>query len=134
SHYYCKTCKQIYDVMKKVLLSAAVVAALLFGAQETKAQTPYTTALGLGIDLGDGATLVGPQIKHNFGGYNAVNAQVLFGSGATYIGADYSYNKGIQGANGLTWYVGLGPQLGFGGGSTAFFLRPAAGLEFKVPS
>ncbi|MFD2742151.1 MULTISPECIES: hypothetical protein [Sphingobacterium] len=119
--------------MKKVLLSLGAAFALAFSAQEAKAQTPYGTALGLGIDLGDGRTFVGPQIKHNFGGNNAANAQVLFGGGATILGVDYSYNQAIQGANGLTWYLGVGPQIGFNNERTYFALRPAAGLEFKVP-
>ncbi len=119
--------------MKKVLLTLCAAVALAFGAQEAKAQTPYTTALGLGIDVGDGTTFVGPQIKHSFGGHNAGNAQVLFGDSWTVLGVDYSYNKPIQGANGLTWYLGVGPQVMFGYETSFFAIRPAAGLEFKVP-
>lgn len=119
--------------MKKLLLSFTAAFTLALGAQEAKAQVPYGTALGLGIDLGDGQTFVGPQIKHNFGGFNAANAQVLFGGGATILGVDYSYNKSIPGAQGLNWYLGVGPQIGFGNNNTAFAIRPAAGLEFKIP-
>ncbi|WP_312793264.1 hypothetical protein [Sphingobacterium sp.] len=120
--------------MKKTLLSLAAVAALAFGAQEAKAQTPYKTAIGLGIDLGDGSTFVGPQIKHHFSGANVGQAQVLFGDGATVIGADYQYTKPLSGANGLNWYVGVGPQIAFGDGDSAFAIRPQAGLEFKIPA
>ncbi|HIX55055.1 MAG TPA: hypothetical protein VK076_05685 [Candidatus Sphingobacterium stercoripullorum] len=122
--------------MKKVFLSIITAAALTLGIQESKAQTPYKTALGLGIDLGDGATLFGPQIKHAFSAHNAGQAQVLFGDHITTIGADYSYNKPFQGANGLNWYVGVGPQLTFFDSKhvdTQFALRPAAGLEFVIP-
>lgn len=119
--------------MKKTLLSLAAVAALALGANEVKAQTPYNTALGLGIDLGDGSTFVGPQIKHSFGGANAGQAQVLFGDGVTVVGVDYSYNRPFAGTNGLGWYVGVGPQLAFGDGDSAFAIRPAAGLEYKIP-
>lgn len=119
--------------MKKVLLSLTAAAAIVFGASEANAQTPYTTAIGLGIDLGNGATGVGPQVKHNFGGHNAGNVQVLFGGGSTVLGADYSYNKAIEGAQGLTWYLGIGPQVEFWEEQTFFALRPAAGLEFKIP-
>ncbi|GEM68870.1 hypothetical protein SMI01S_24760 [Sphingobacterium mizutaii NBRC 14946 = DSM 11724] len=120
--------------MKKTLLSLAAAAALVFGFNEAKAQTPYKTAIGLAIDLGDGATLFGPQIKHSFGGNNAGNAQVLFGDNFTAVGADYSYNQQFAGTNGLGWYVGVGPQLGFGGDETWFAVRPAAGLEYKIPA
>lgn len=124
---------QITLTMKKVLLSLGAAIAMAFGVQEAKAQTPYGTALGLGIDLGDGTTFVGPQIKHNFGGFNAGNAQVLFGGGATVLGVDYSYNKAIPGASGLNWYLGVGPQVTFANERSYFAIRPAAGLEFKVP-
>lgn len=124
--------------MKKLLLSFAAAAVLALGAQEAKAQTPYRTALGLGIDLGDGETLFGPQIKHSFGGANAGNAQVLFGDNHIVIGADYSYNRPFAGTNGLGWYVGVGPQLSFidfgDEDRTYFAIRPAAGLEYKIPN
>src|SRR5690606_19007562 len=98
-------------MMKKVLLTALAISVLMLGAQESQAQARYRTALGLGIDLGDGPTLVGPQIKHFFDGTNAGNAQVLFGDNVTVLGVDYSYNQEFSGTNGLTWYVGIGPQL-----------------------
>ncbi len=117
---------------------------LAFGIADADAQGRYRTALGLGIDLGDGPTLVGPQVKHFFDGTNAGNAQVLFGDDITVLGVDYSYNQAIAGTNGLTWYVGVGPQLAFvddgrwwrddGDNRTFFALRPAVGLEFKIPS
>lgn len=134
--------------MKKVSLPILIasISILAFGVQQADAQS-YRTALGLGIDLGDGPTLVGPQIKHFFDANNAGNAQVVFGNDVTVLGVDYSYNKPIRGANGLSWYVGVGPQLAFidrgrwwfgdgdGNGNETFFaLRPAAGLEFKIPS
>lgn len=129
--------------MKKVFLSLLAASFLIIGSQEVNAQAQYRTSLGLGIDLGDGPTLVGPQIKHFFDGANAGNAQVLFGDNVTVLGVDYSYNQAIAGANGLNWYVGVGPQLAFidrggwwndGDDRTFFALRPAAGLEFKIPS
>ena len=123
--------------MKKSFLTLLFISVFLFAVEEANAQGHYRTALGLGIDLGDGPTLVGPQIKHFFDGTNAGNAQVLFGDHVTILGVDYSYNEAIRGTNGLTWYVGVGPQLAFigdGDNNTFFGLRPAAGLEFKIPS
>lgn len=133
--------------MKKVFLPLLVISILMLTAHESNAQARYRTALGLGIDLGDGPTLVGPQIKHFFDGANAGNAQVLFGDNVTVLGVDYSYNQAISGANGLTWYIGVGPQLTFidrgrwwfrsddwDGNETFFALRPAVGLEFKIPT
>lgn len=120
--------------MKKLLLSLSAAFLLVIGTQEAKAQTPYKTALGLGIDLGDGQTLFGPQIKHSFGGHAAGQAQVLFADNHTVLGVDYSYNDRFAGTSGLHWYLGVGPQLSFiKGGDTYFAVRPAAGLEFKIP-
>jgi len=135
-----------YIQMKKFYLFLFVSSILVFSEQEAQSQSRYRTALGLGIDLGDGPTLVGPQIKHFFDAENAGNAQVLFGDHVTVLGVDYSYNQPIRGANGLSWYVGVGPQLAFvdhgrwwfgdhdHDNSTFFALRPAVGLEFKIPS
>lgn len=130
--------------MKKVFLSLLAASFVAVGVQEANAQAQYRTTIGLGLDVGDGPTLVGPQLKHFFDNENAGNAQVLFGDDVTVLGVDYSYNQSIQGANGLNWYVGIGPQLAFvdhgdwwgGGGNdrTYFALRPAVGLEFKIPS
>jgi len=132
--------------MKKVFYSLLATSILAMGAQELKAQSRYRTALGLGVDVGDGPTLVGPQIKHFFDGQNAGNAQVLFGDDVTVLGVDYSYNQAIRGANGLSWYVGVGPQLTFinhgrwhsghwdGDNHTDVAIRPAVGLEFKIPT
>lgn len=133
--------------MKKAFLPLLAISILMLTAHESNAQARYRTALGIGIDLGDGPTLVGPQIKHFFDGANAGNAQVLFGNDITVLGVDYSYNQAINGTNGLTWYVGIGPQLAFvdngrwwygkddwDGNETFFALRPAVGLEFKIPS
>ncbi|GHE32700.1 hypothetical protein [Sphingobacterium griseoflavum] len=128
--------------MKKVFLSLLSATFLALGAQEAAAQTPYRTAIGIGIDVGDGPTLVGPQIKHSFGGANAGNAQVLFGDDIITLGVDYSYNQQISGTNGLGWYVGVGPQLTFvddrrwfgDEDQTYFAIRPAAGLEYKIPT
>lgn len=139
--------------MRKVFLPIFSLLILLLAAQSpAQAQTPYRTALGLGIDLGDGETLFGPQIKHSFGGFNAGNAQVLFGDDITVIGADWSHNKPISGTNGLSWYVGVGPQIAIidhggwyhkhknhkghwdGDNHVDFAIRPAVGLEYKIPT
>ena len=121
--------------MKKVILPVlvALVSVLSFGLERASAQT-YQTSIGLGIDLGDGPTLVGPQVKHFFDSQNAGNAQVLFGDHFTLLGVDYSYNEAFAGTNGLSWYLGVGPQLGFVADQTLFAIRPAAGLEYKIPS
>ena len=120
--------------MKKLLLAAVMV----LGVAQANAQD-YKNALGLVVDLGDGETLFGPQFKHSFDGRNAGNVQVMFGDGITTLGADYTYNETINGANGLNWFVGVGPQLSFVDGGrfddkTYFDIRPQVGLEYKIPS
>ncbi|WP_134091191.1 hypothetical protein [Olivibacter sp. XZL3] len=122
--------------MERRFLSLLTIFLFVFFAQESKAQ--YRTALGLGIDLGDGRTLVGPQLKHFFSANDAGNVQVLFADNHVVLGADYSYNAPVRGAAGLNWYIGVGPQLSFIDfgpvNETYFAIRPALGLEYKVPS
>ena len=118
--------------MKKILL--AFSALLLIGAaQQTKAQS-YKTAGGLFIDFGNGATWVGPSVKHFVNQNGAVQGAVLFGDGVTALSAEYSYNEAVKNAQGLMWNIGVGPQVAFGHGSTDVLIRPIAGLEYKVPS
>ncbi|WP_313384181.1 hypothetical protein [Chishuiella sp.] len=119
--------------MKKLLLAAVLV----LGITEVNAQD-YNNSLGLVVDFGNGESLFGPQFKHSFDGRNAGNVQVMFGDNITVLGADYTYNESIAGANGLNWYVGVGPQLSFvdrgSSDKTYFGIRPQAGLEYKIPS
>ncbi|SEO02905.1 hypothetical protein SAMN05216436_12921 [bacterium A37T11] len=120
--------------MKKQFLFAFLILGLNLGLHQMAAaqQTPYKTAFGLFLDLGNGGTYVGPHIKHFLNNQNAIQGTLLFGNGATFIGGDYSYNKQIQNAPGLFWNVSGGAQIGFGNDQTAFLLRPAVGLEYKI--
>jgi len=118
--------------MKKIFL--ALSALLLIGAaQGLKAQS-YRTAGGLFIDFGNGATLVGPHVKHFINPSGAIQGMVLFGNGLTALGVEYSYNEAVRNAPGLLWNIGVGPQAAFGNGSSDFLVRPALGLEYKVPN
>lgn len=100
-------------------------------ASSTSGST-YTTALGLGIDFGNGGTYVGPSVKHFFTKHNVGKAELLFGNGATFVSAYYQYQGDISNAAGLNYTLGLGGTLGFGGGETAFSFRPTAGLDYKI--
>ncbi|MCC8409727.1 hypothetical protein LJ707_12380 [Mucilaginibacter sp. UR6-1] len=123
--------------MKKFFLLA--VTAIVLSATQSFAQS-YKTGLGLGIEFGDGSTLVGPSYKHFFNGKDAVQADLLFGADAVWLGGYYQYHQPLKGTP-LKWYLGVGPQLAFvddngfdNGSSTFVFLRPMVGLDFKVPS
>jgi hypothetical protein len=98
----------------------------------------YTTALGLGIDFGDGSTLVGPSIKHFFTTNNVGKAEVLFGDHTTMLSLYYQYHGPIQNAAGLKWTLGLGGSASFyhfrGYNVTDFAFRPTAGLDYKIPN
>ena len=121
--------------MKKTLLSLAAVAALAFGAQEAKAQSPFRSAIGVVFD-GTTTDLWGVQYKQSFGGANMGQAQVMFDDHVVAVGADYQYARPFQGVNGLGWYAGVGAQLTFidvGDNITNVALRPQLGLEFKIP-
>lgn len=120
--------------MKKLLFTL-IAAGAFFAAtpNEAKAQN-YKTSLGLGIDFGNGATLVGPSIKHFFNANSAIEGDVLFGSNSTVIQAFYQYHGQVSGAKGLAWYVGGGPGVDLYDGGSNFLLRPMVGLDFKIPS
>lgn len=122
--------------MKKNIFAVAITLFGMLSISNVQAQS-YRTSLGLNIDLGDGGTYVGPQVKHFFNKNSALDGQLLFGKGiSASIGVNYTYNEPIPGARGLAWYVGIGPNISFpkGGGNALFALRPQVGLEFKIPS
>lgn len=116
----------------------AVLAVCLFtatvSAQVDNTSAPYKYGAGVLIDLGDGATLVGPHVKYFFTRNHAGEGAILFGSGATYVQALYNYNLGFPEVEGLGWYVGAGPSIAFGSGSTAFSILGALGVEYAIPS
>lgn len=120
--------------MKKLLFTFIAGAALFVtGLSQANAQD-YKTAIGLGLDFGNGATLAGPSIKHFFNAAGAGQAEILFGGNSTRLQAFYQYHGAIKGAQGLNWYVGGGPGLHFwNGGNTSFLLIPQAGVDFKIP-
>ncbi len=117
--------------MKNLIKSIAVLSALVFGLSNLNAQS-YKTGAGLLVDVGDGATLVGPHLKHFFSKNNAGEFAVLFGGDATTVQALYQFNKNISGAKGLMWYVGIGPAVTFGDGDSVFSVVPLAGLDYKI--
>ncbi|WP_257656878.1 hypothetical protein [Parapedobacter lycopersici] len=119
--------------MKKLTLAAFCGLLMLAFQFEAKAQS-YRTGAGLFIDAGDGRTFVGPHLKHFFSANNAGQFMILFADRTTLIGAEYSYNQGISGANGLSWYIGIGPQVAIRKENSEFAIRPLGGLEFKIPS
>ncbi|MGB5819426.1 MAG: hypothetical protein WBG90_08055 [Saonia sp.] len=116
--------------MKKLL--SVVLIVIAFGIFESNAQSNYTTALGLGIDFGDGQTLVGPSVKHFFTTEHAGMAEVAFGDNVTFLTFLYEYHGQFPNAGGLTWFAGAGPSLAFFDNDTEFLLRPVVGLDFKI--
>ncbi|GAA4327972.1 hypothetical protein GCM10023149_31760 [Mucilaginibacter gynuensis] len=116
--------------MKKLILLAILTVAL--STTNTFAQSGYKTALGLGIDFGDGSTLVGPSVKHFFNSHDVIQGDVLFGGDATWIGGFYQYHQSFKEASELRWYLGVGPQVALYDGGSTFFLRPIGGLDYKI--
>jgi hypothetical protein len=116
--------------MKKLL--TIVLAITAFGIMESHAQRNYPAAVGLGLDFGDGQTLVGPSGKFFFTDEHAAQAEVLFGNSVTYIQFMYEYHGAFNGAEGLQWYAGAGPSFGLSSGDSAIGLRPLVGLDYKI--
>lgn len=125
--------------MKKKFFSIAIAAfCFITFTNQASAQrgSSYENGLGLWIDAGNGGTYVGPHLKHYFNSNDAGQVNLLFGNHTTVIGVEYTYNKDIDGAPGLKWNIGVGPQVSFfsqeGYSQTNFAIRPIAGLEYKV--
>ncbi len=122
----------------KLFLSVCLIVALNFlilnsASAQKSSGSDYSTGLGIRLDLGNGGTYVGPAVKHFFSSNSAGEASVLFGNSTTLIGAEYSYNSAINGAAGLKWNIGIGPQFALYNGGSDVLIRPFAGLEFKIP-
>ncbi|MBC6109098.1 hypothetical protein ACFOG5_12735 [Pedobacter fastidiosus] len=117
--------------MKKLIFTIfGCVALFAMTTTSVKAQN-YKTGLGLGIDFGDGATLVGPSIRHHFSRNAALQGEVLFGGNSTILQAFLQYNAPISGAKGLDWYLGGGPSVQLYDGGSSFYLVPMVGLDYK---
>lgn len=128
---------------KKILLMSALgLFAFTLSNHQAKAQTTtgstYTNAAGLGIDFGNGDTGAGIDFKHFFNVNSAVEANLLFYNNTTSLGGYYEYHGPIQNAEGLLWYIGLGPQMFFYGDhsyyDSDFGARAMAGLDYKIPN
>ena len=115
--------------MKKIVLVVMAVAAI--GIYSSNAQV-YTGAVGLGLDFGDGETLVGPSGKYFFAQEHAGQGEVLFGDGVTGITILYEYHGGFAGADGLQWFAGAGPTILLRDGDSDVGIRPIVGLDFKI--
>jgi len=115
--------------MKRFLSFTLILVA--FGIVTSNAQV-YTGAVGLGLDFGDGSTLVGPSGKYFFTEEHAGQAEVLFGNGVTGITVLYEYYGQFSGADGLQWYAGAGPTILLGSGNSDVGIRPVVGLDYKI--
>ncbi|HEV7330249.1 MAG TPA: hypothetical protein VGN63_04355 [Flavisolibacter sp.] len=122
--------------MFKQTLLAFFVTTTFFFATSALAQTGpgYKTGLGMRFDLGEGS-LYGFSAKHFLSQQLAGEATLLFGTGLNAsVGAELQYHVPIASATGLSWYAGGGLQALFTkyGGGTPIWLRPMAGLDYKV--
>ena len=100
------------------------------GIFSSKAQV-YEAAAGLGLDFGDGETLVGFSGKYFFSDEHAAQAELLFGD-ITGVNLLYGYHGGFPGADTLQWFAGGGLGLLFGDGNSDVGLRPMVGLDYKI--
>jgi len=119
-----------YSMMKKLVMLTMAMG--MFGILTTRAQSNYETALGLGIDFGDGQTLVGPSVKHFFTENHAGMGEVVFGDNVTFLTLMYQYHEEFPNADGFQWFAGGGPSIAFFDGNSDVFLRPVVGLDYKI--
>lgn len=124
--------------MKKQFFSGLVVFFLLVSVSQVAAQdrsaggSSYRNAIGLGIEFGEGFTLIGPSYKHFFTANNVGKFEALFRPNYTILQAFYEYHKQIEGAAGLRWFAGGGIGAGIADYNSAFLLRPEGGLDYKI--
>lgn len=122
--------------MRKSFYAATLAIMLLAGASSASAQSAngsdYKNAIGLGLDFGNGPTLVGPSYKHFFTENHAILGELLFGDDIVNLQAFYQYHKEIEGAAGLRWFAGGGLGFLFGNNNTVFRLAPMGGLDYKI--
>jgi len=116
--------------MRKLFYLSVILA--VFCSNSVSSQSNYETALGLGIDFGDGQTLVGPSIKHFFATNHAGMGEVAFGDNVTFLTLMYQYHKEFPNAEGFQWFLGGGPSIAFFDGDSDFLLRPVIGLDYKI--
>ncbi len=114
--------------MKQLLLIMLLV--LGVGILSSRAQV-YEAAAGLGLDFGDGETLVGFSGKYFFSDEHAAQGELLFGD-ITGLNLLYAYHGGFSGAANLQWYAGGGLGILFGDGNSDVGLRPLVGLDYKL--
>lgn len=127
-------------MFRKILLTG--VFSMMIFAYNANAQSKtdpvsgdYKNAVGLTVDLGSTiVTGAGVGFKHFFTTHDAAEVNLLFYNSVFSLGAYYEYHGLIQNAEGLKWYVGLGPQVFFGQGETDLAARALIGLDYKIPT
>lgn len=122
--------------MKRLLLAIVFGVVLAASSSEAQAQvngSSYKTAGGLRIDVGDGASGFGLNVKHFLTSTGAIDANLIFfDGGAVGLGGEYQYNGNVNGASGLKYYAGIGPNFIFGNNNTEVQIRPVLGLDYKI--
>ena len=116
--------------MKKFVLSFVLIFALV---NLVSGQSKSNGSLGLGLDLGNGFTFVGPSYRSYFSENVVGQGEILFGGGLTLMNAFYQVRGSFPTAKKIKWYAGGGPTLVMGGGGTEFLLRLMAGIEANLP-
>ena len=104
--------------------------------QETRnRRLASSTAVGLRVDFGTGATGLGPNIKHKFNKNFSLDASlVFFEGGAVGISGQLEQSFPVKGSPGLEWYIGIGPQFLSSNSTTAMALVPLTGVQYNIPN
>lgn len=122
---------------KSFFISILSILVFSFGTQAQSKNNSgisgYKNAVGLTMDFGSiYVTGAGAGLKHFFSETDAAEINLLFYNNTFSLGAYYEYNGMIQNAEGLKWYIGLGPQLFLANRETDVAARVPIGLDYKI--
>ena len=120
------------NTMNKKLFLLFLFFTLTASIQQLTAQN-YKSSLGLAIDFGGNATLVGPGFKTFFSEKMATNVELGFIQGAMGLTGLFQYHGLFPNAKGLKFIAGGGTSIFFiNGGGTELWLRGTTGLDYKI--
>jgi hypothetical protein len=116
--------------MKRIILVVLLATGFYAVSTAQNMRSSYKTSIGAKGYFGDGS-IGGFNVKHFLDSHSALEGSLLFRQKVFLVEGLYEWHGGINGANGLQWYVGPGAWIGSSFNDFVFSLRGTAGLDYK---